>query len=78
MISADDDGAEGRDYDFFYDQLGRLTETKWRAADQVVPYNYNLINKYTANSQRSERIVQVTGDPGPAHQNLAFPRTVSK
>jgi YD repeat-containing protein len=54
MISADDDGAEGRDFDWFYDAMGRLSETKWRAADQGVPFDYTLINKYDANSRRTE------------------------
>jgi hypothetical protein len=59
LKSADDDGPEGRDYDWFYDAMGRLKETKWRAADLDVPFDYTLINKYDANSRRSERIVHV-------------------
>ena len=62
MISADDNGAEGRDYDYIYDQMGRLQETQWRSADQIVPYDYTLKNKYDADSRRIERTVHVDPD----------------
>jgi YD repeat-containing protein len=72
LKSADDDGAEGRDYDWVYDAMGRLTETEWRAADQGVPFDYTLINKYDANSRRSERIVHV--DPPPTAPPARYDR----
>jgi YD repeat-containing protein len=63
MISADDSDAAARDYDWVFDEMGRLEETQFRNPDQIVPYNYKLKNKYDADSRRTDRVVNVTGDP---------------
>jgi hypothetical protein len=62
MTSADDDGAKGRDYDWIYDQMGRVQEIRWDGFDFISIYHYQLKNSYDANSRRYQRIFHVDPD----------------
>jgi RHS repeat-associated protein len=51
LKSADDDGTAARDYDWFYDSLGRLTESEFAASS----YTWELKYGYDGNSNRDSR-----------------------
>jgi YD repeat-containing protein len=59
MTSADDDGAKGRDYDWFYDKMGRVDEIRWDGLDYLTGYQYQLQNDYDANSRRYQRTLHI-------------------
>jgi RHS repeat-associated protein len=63
MTSADDDGPQARDYDWFYDQMGRVKEMHWHGGDLMPAYTFELQNMYYFSSQRSQRKLHVNVDP---------------
>jgi YD repeat-containing protein len=59
MKSASDDGSRGRDYEWFYDEMGRIEEIRWSLFDFFGIYNYKLQDRYDAASQRTQQSLQV-------------------
>jgi YD repeat-containing protein len=59
MKTASDDGSRGPDYEWLYDEMGRVEEIRWSLFDLYGIYNYKLQDRYDAASQRTQQSLQV-------------------